>query len=383
MDVYDVYVIHYGEIALKGKNRDYFERRLISNINRMVRHITDRKARRRYGRIILEDGNPEIAEKLKKIPGIRYFARARRASLDMDDIKRAAVEVLTDGFTTFRVEATRSNKSFPLNSMEINREVGSHIAGVTGKAVKLKEPDVTVYIEICEKESYVYTSKIPGIGGLPVGTAGKVVALVSGGIDSPVAAFMMMKRGCEVVAVHFFNQTLHSLQVRRKIEMLAEKLAEIQGRMKLYMVPFGEVQREIIKAVPAKWRMLIYRRSMMRMANLIARQERASGVVTGDSLSQVASQTLQNLDVIYKASNLPVLPPLIGFDKEETISIARQIGTYEVSIMPYEDCCSLMIAKHPETKGDPETAEQIEKGINFSQLEKKAVEEAEIREFEL
>ncbi len=382
MDIYDVYVIHYGEIALKGKNRDYFERRLISNINRMVRKLTDRRARRRYGRIILEDGNPEIAEKLKKIPGVRYFAMAKKASLDMDDIKRAAVEVLPDEFTTFRVEATRSNKSFPLNSMEINREVGSHVAEVTGKAVKLKEPDVTVYIEICEKESYVYTSKIPGIGGLPVGTAGKVVALVSGGIDSPVAAFMMMKRGCEVVAVHFFNQTLHSPQVRRKIELLAEKLAEVQGQMKLYMVPFGEVQREIIKAVPAKWRMLIYRRSMMRMANLIARQERASGVVTGDSLSQVASQTLQNLDVIYKASNLPVLPPLIGFDKEETISMARQIGTYEISIMPYEDCCSLMIAKHPETKGDPETAEQIEKGINFGELEKKAVEEAEIREFE-
>jgi len=380
-DVYDVYVIHYGEIALKGKNRDYFERKLISNINRMVKQLTDKKARRKYGRIVLEDGEPDIAEKLKKIPGIKYFARAKKTSLNLDEIKKGAVDVLPAEFKTFRVEASRSNKSFPLNSMEINREVGGHIARVTGKAVKLKEPDVTVYIEICEKESYIYTEKISGVGGLPVGTAGKVVALISGGIDSPVAAFMMMKRGCEVIAVHFFNQTLHSPQVRRKIEMLAEKLAEIQGQMKLYMVPFGEVQREIIKAVPAKWRMLIYRRSMMRMANLIATRERASGVITGDSLSQVASQTLQNLDVIYKASRLPVLPPLIGLDKEETISIARQIGTYEISIMPYEDCCSLMIAKHPETKGNPETAEQIEKGINFGELEKKAVEEAEIREF--
>ena len=381
MDACDIYLIHYGEVALKGKNRDYFERRLISNINRMVKQLTDKKARRRYGRIILEDATPGIAERLRKIPGIKYFARAKRASLDMDDIKRAAIEVLSDEFTTFRVETTRSNKSFPLNSMEVNREVGSYIAEVTGKGVKLKEPDVTVYIEICEKESYIYTEKVKGVGGLPVGTAGKVVALISGGIDSPVAAFMMMKRGCEVIAVHFFNQTLHSPQVRRKIEMLAAKLAEIQGEMKLYMVPFGNVQREIIKAVPARWRMLIYRRSMMRMANLIARQEKASGIVTGDSLSQVASQTLHNLDVIYKASNLPVLPPLVGFDKEETISIARQIGTYEISIMPYEDCCSLMIAKHPETKGDPETAEQIEKGINFGELERRAVEEAEVREF--
>ena len=383
MDSQEVYVIHYGEVALKGKNRDYFERRLISNINRMVKQLTDKKARRRYGRIILEDSKPDIAERLRKIPGIKYFARAKRASLDMEEIMKAAVQVLPPEFTTFRVETTRSNKSFPLNSMEVNREVGSHIAEVTGKAVRLKEPDVTVFIEICEKESYVYTEKVRGIGGLPVGTAGKVVALISGGIDSPVAAFMMMKRGCEVVAVHFFNQTLHSPQVRRKIEMLAEKLAEIQGEIRLYMVPFGEVQREIIKAVPAKWRMLIYRRSMMRMANLIAEQEKARGVVTGDSLSQVASQTLHNLDVIYKASNLPVLPPLVGFDKEETISIARQIGTYEISIMPYEDCCSLMIAKHPETKGDPETARQIEKGINFSELERKAVEEAEIKEFEV
>jgi thiamine biosynthesis protein ThiI len=383
MNAHDVYVIHYGEVALKGKNRDYFERRLISNINWMVRRITDKKAKRRYGRIVLEDGNPDIAEKLRKIPGIKYFARAKKTSLEMDEIKRAAVEVLPAEFSTFRVDATRSNKSFPLNSMEINREIGGHIAEVTGKAVKLKEPDVTVYIEICEKESYVYIEKVKGIGGLPVGTAGKVVALVSGGIDSPVAAFMMMKRGCAVVAVHFFNQTLHSPQVRRKIEMLAEKLAEIQGGIRLYMVPFGEVQREIIKAVPAKWRMLIYRRSMMRMANLIAKQEKASGLVTGDNLAQVASQTLHNLDVIYKASTLPVLPPLIGFDKEETINIAKQIGTYEISIMPYEDCCSLMIAKHPETRGNPETAEQIEKGINFHELEKKAVEEAEIREFGL
>ncbi|WP_456468148.1 tRNA uracil 4-sulfurtransferase ThiI [Archaeoglobus sp.] len=365
-----VVVVHYGEIATKGKNREFFERKLLNNIRR----ATGVKVRRKYGRIEVEYSNG-VVEKLRKIPGIRYFGVGLKTSLEMDEVKKAAFEVLPDSFDSFRVDTSRSNKNFPLNSVEINREVGGYLVEKTGKKVDLKNPDVTVWIEICDKEAYVYSERVEGIGGLPVGSAGKVVALISGGIDSPVAAYMMMKRGCEIVMAHFFNQTMHSPKVREKIKLLAEKLAEYQGEVKLYMVPFKDIQMEIIKSTPPKLRMIVYRRSMMRMSNLIAEKEGCKAVVTGDSLSQVASQTLENLNVVYSASKLAVLPPLIGMDKEEIVSLARKIGTYEISIMPYEDCCSFMIAKHPETKA---RLEEVVKYENFSELERGAVEKSEI-----
>jgi thiamine biosynthesis protein ThiI len=318
-----------------------------------------------------------VVERLRKIPGIRYLGVGLKTSLEMDEMKESALEVLPSSFTSFKVDTSRSNKNFPLNSVEINREVGRHLMVKTGKKVDLKSPDVIIWIEICDKEAYVYSERIEGVGGLPVGVAGKVVSLISGGIDSPVAAFMMMKRGCEVVLAHFFNQTMHSPKVREKIRMLAEKLAEYQGEIKLYMVPFQDIQMEIIKSTPPKLRMIVYRRSMMRMANLIAEKEGCKAVVTGDSLSQVASQTLENINVVYSSSRLTVLPPLIGMDKEEIVNLAKKIGTYEISIMPYEDCCSFMIARHPETRAK---IEEIVNYENFDELEERAVEKSEIVE---
>ena len=377
------YVIHYGEIALKGKNREVFERKLIENINGKIEKM-GAKVRRRFGRLVIYDDDQRIAEKLKKTPGIKYFALAEVCDLDIDEIKKKALEILPDSAKTFKIEAKRSNKSFPYTSIEINKVVGEYILKRKGIGVDLNNPDAKVFIEICEKECFIYTSKTPSIGGLPAGVAGKIVSLISGGIDSPVSAFMIMKRGCEVVAVHFFNSTLHSPKVREKIKMIAEKLAEFH-RIKLYMVPFEEIQREIIRSIPSKYRMVIYRRSMMRMANIIAEKESAKAIVTGDSLSQVASQTLDNLNVIYNASSLPVLSPLIGMDKEEIIEIAKRIGTYEISILPYEDCCSLMIARHPETRAKLHEIMKIESLSNFSKncdkLEREAVEKAEIFEF--
>ncbi len=363
-------IVHYGEIGIKGKNRDIFERKLVANI----RKITGCRARRKSGRIEVEYAEG-IEDRLAKIPGIRYFGVCLRVGRDIEEIKGASLAVLPRDFETFRVQASRSDKSFPLTSPEINREVGRHIAERTGKRVDLKKPDVTVYIEVCEREAYVYSTRIEGVGGLPVGTAGKVVALISGGIDSPVAAFMAMKRGCEVIAAHFFNQTLHSPKVREKIVDIAAKLAEFQGSVRLYMVPFEAVQLEIIKEVPVRLRMVAYRRSMMRMAAKIAERERAKAIVTGDSLSQVASQTLDNIATIYAASPLPVLPPLIGLDKEEIIAIARRIGTYEISIRPYEDCCSLLVARHPETRVKKDVIERYEV---YTELEEQVVEMAEV-----
>lgn len=365
-----VIVVHYGEIALKGKNRDYFERKLLKSIKR----ATKMRTVRRYGRIEV-DFSPNVVEKLKKIPGIKYFGVGVKTTLDIEEIKLAAVDVLPNSFQKFKVDTSRSNKKFHLNSIEVNREIGEYIAKKTGKKVDLKNPDVTVWIEICDREAYVYSKRVEGVGGLPVGSAGRVVALISGGIDSPVAAYMAMKRGCEIVAVHFFNQTMHSPKVREKIRMISEKLAEYQGEIKLYMVPFQEIQGEIIKQVPAKLRMVVYRRSMMRIANLIAKTEKCKAIVTGDSLSQVASQTLDNINVIYSASEIAVLPPLIGMDKEEIVKIARKIGTYEISIMPYDDCCSFMIARHPETRA---VLGEVVEYENFDELERKAVNESEI-----
>lgn len=365
-----VVVVHYSEIATKGKNREFFERKLLKNIRR----ATGLKAKRKYGRIEVEYAE-DVVDKLRKIPGIRYFGVGLKVPLDMDEIKKAALKVLPPS-DSFKLDTSRSNKNFPLNSIEINREVGGYIVKNTGKKVDLKNPDAIVWIEICDREAYVYSQRIEGLGGLPVGVAGRVISLISGGIDSPVAAFMMMKRGCEVLLVHFFNQTLHSPKVRQKIKMLAEKLAEYQGEIRLYMVPFQDIQMEIIKTVPPKLRMVVYRRSMIRMANIIAEKEGCKGIVTGDSLSQVASQTLDNVNVVYSASKLAILSPLIGMDKEEIVNIAKKIGTYEISIMPYEDCCSFMIARHPETKARLEDVAEY----HFSDLENRAVEKSEIVE---
>jgi len=366
----EICIVHYGEIGTKGENRAFFERKLVENISRFA------KAKRRYGWIEVEyyEG---IEERLRKVPGIRYFGVGYKTELDMSAIESAVLKVLPEKFETFRISTSRRNKNFPLNSVEINRELGRVVVERTGKRVDLDNPDVTVWVEIGEKFALVYSKRVEGIGGLPIGCAGKVVSLVSGGIDSPVASFLAMKRGCETVLVHFFNKTLHSKEVRKKILMLAEKLAEYQGSLRLYMIPFEDVQMEIIRIVPPKIRMVVYRRSMMRMANMVAEKEGAKAIITGDNISQVASQTLENLNVIYAASKLAVLPPLLGFDKEEIVELAKKIGTYEISILPYEDCCSLMVAKHPETRAKREIVEDFEE---FEELEKSAVEKGEIIE---
>jgi thiamine biosynthesis protein ThiI len=375
----EVYVVHYGELALKGKNRGLFEGALVRNI---TARLDGRRVKRRYGRLIVEGWGPEVEGALGSIPGIKHFARAESVALDIEAIKGAALRLAKAAPPgPFAVRTKRANKAFPLTSLEVNRLVGEAITAETGRAVSLSEPALTIYIEICEREAYVYAERLPGLGGLPVGTSGKVVALVSGGIDSPVAAFLMMKRGCEVVLLHFFNETLHSLKVRGKIISLAERLAHFQGELKLYMVPFGSLQREIIRAVPARYRMLVYRRTMMKLAEEIARLEGAKALVTGDSLAQVASQTLENLRLIYEATRYPVLAPLIGSDKEETIALARKIGTYEISILPYEDCCSFMVAPHPETHGRPEVIAELEKGLVLDLAG--AISRAEIESFDL
>lgn len=351
-------LVHYGEIGLKGKNRAIFEKCLIDNIKKALGKV---KIYKEYGRIIIEDGKG-AEEKLKKIPGIENFSLVHIADLDIEEIKKLALEVAKNRkFATFKIDARRANKNFPYNSMQTNEIVGKEIKEKLKKEVDLEKPDLTIYIEIGDKNAFLYTEKVKGIGGLPVGSQGKVVSLISGGIDSPVASWLMMKRGCKVVFIHFYNERL--VASPKKLEEIIKILNHYQLQTKAYFIPFADLQFEIIKSVPARYRMIVYRRVMTKIANEIAKREKARAIITGDSVGQVASQTLENLNCIYEASSLPIFTPLIGMDKKEIIEMAKKIGTYEISIRPYEDCCSFMVAKHPVTRANLEKIKEMEEKV--------------------
>ena len=359
-------IIHYNEIATKGKNRNYFERFLMRNLQNTLRGFVTR-VYKRYGLIVVEVNNEkeEIKNKLFKVSGIANFSFSVKAELNFNNVKEKTLEIAKEKeFSSFKVNARRSNKNFPKTSKEINKEIGDLIREKLDKKVDLSNPDLELFIEVGEKEVFLYYEKFSGIGGLPVGVSGKLVSSLSGGIDSPIASYLMMKRGCEIIFVHIFNKNVSGEGAVGKIEKIVNVLKEFQGKTELYIVPFEELQKEIIKNVPAELRMIVYRRYMMRILNSISLGEKAGGIVTGDSLGQVASQTLENLGLIHNVPEVPVFSPLIGMNKDEIINIARNIGTYEFSILPYEDCCSFMIAEHPETKGRLEEIEKFEKRID-------------------
>ena len=368
----DHIVIHYSEIGTKGRNRILFEKKLAENIRRVLPESG--KVSRRYGKIVAEVPDCQQSENrligvLERMPGIAKFSFAEKAKLDIADIKRKIIVLAKSReFDTFSIVASRSNKNFPQNSSQVNIVLGDLIRKKFRKKVDLKRPDLIFYIEVGEKEAFAYCQRHPGISGLPVGVSGKEVASLSGGIDSPVASFMAMKRGLKTILVHIRNKTLlGDRQGADKIKKIAKELAKFQGKTKLYIVPFFEIQKAIIAQIPADCRMIVYRRFMMRILSRVAAAEKAGGIITGDSVGQVASQTLPNLSCIYEAADLPVLPPLIGMNKEEIIALAKKIGTYDFSILPYPDCCSFMIAKHPKTKGSLREILGLEKSIKDSE----------------
>ncbi|MBN1377250.1 tRNA 4-thiouridine(8) synthase ThiI [Candidatus Woesearchaeota archaeon] len=376
-------VIHYSEIALKKGNRKKFELKLVRNIEEILQNKENIK--RLYGRIIIflnKNSNiKKIEERLKKISGISHFAFAVNCNLDIKECEDKIIEIIEENklkAETFAVKALRSNKEFKYNSQQINEILGEKILKKYKWKVNLNNPEICFYTEITEKDIFIYINKTKSLGGLPVGVTGKVISLISGGIDSPVASYMLFNRGCEVILVHFQNETITKKGVESKIKELAEKLSQYQPRTKLYIVKFGNIQKEIIKNIPAKYRMIVYRRIMFEIGSKIAEKEHALGLVTGDSIGQVASQTLENLNVIYDKAELPVFSPLIGFTKEEIVKISREIGTYEISIQPYEDCCSYYLPEHPEIKSDLKTIEKAEKNLNIGKEIKDSVESAEI-----
>lgn len=359
-------LVHYGEIGLKGRNRPRFIETLARNIEERLRGLDVHLDQRRSGRLVLQLGPrarwDEVAARLRTVFGIAYFARAWRVPLDMDALEQAVLEHLPqrEG-VTFAVRARRARKDFPLNSMEINRRLGATVARHTGWRVNLRQPDIPIHVEVLYTEIFFYFAKEPGPGGLPVGVSGTVVNLLSGGIDSPVAAWRMLKRGCDVINVHFHGQPLVSQASEIKAIELTRVLTEWGCSPRLYSVPIGRVQAEIMKTTPPAYRVVLYRRLMLRVAQEIARREGALALVTGESVGQVASQTLHNLYVINQVAEMPVLRPLIGMDKEEIVAQAERIGTLELSNLPGEDCCTLFTPKHPVTMAQPEEVEEIER----------------------
>lgn len=365
-------IIHYAEIGTKKGNRPYFENKLIHNIKKH----TGFRPQKYYGRLVINDlvdGEiSQIIDKLQKIPGIAYICSASRSDLKLDSIISLAERVIEQG-KTFKIVTKRSNKSFPLTSPEINTQVGQFFHD-KGFKVNVHDPEQLIFIEITEKDAFVYKEKTTGLGGLPVGTSGKLLSLISGGLDSPVAAFLMMKRGCKVHFIHLHNERAGHYG---KIIELLKILSEFQGETELFAIPFNKIQNEIIGSVPRKYRIIIYRRLMLRIAGHVAREISAKGLITGDSVGQVASQTLENLLVIQQASQLPIYSPLIGLNKQEIINFAKKIGTYKTSIKPYSDCCSFLVAEHPETRAQLEEIVSLESNLRIQELIEFGVKSAE------
>jgi len=382
-------VIHYSEIGLKGRNRDFFERKLMSNLRRALPGCGCEKVSRFHGRVVIEMSKKpdmeKMRERLQKIPGVSHFSFALSSDREIARIKHALDEVAKKQkmktSKTFAVCATRSDKSFRYTSRQLNEILGDFLRKKYKWKVNLSEPDTKFFVEVTEKMAFIYTEKIRGLGGLPVTSGGTLVSLISGGIDSPVAAFEMFKRGCSVVFVHFHNWTGQREVVKDKVEKIVKVLAEYQPRTKLYLIPFEDLQRSIIMKIQSKYRMIVYRRVMFAIANRIAESEKALGFVTGDSVGQVASQTLENLLVIYGKAKFPVFAPNVSRNKQEIVDVAKKIGTYELSILPYSDCCSFLVAEHPETRGKIDVIEKMESNIELDEFVNSALRKSEIKKF--
>lgn len=372
--MYDHVVLHYGEIGTKAGNRGFFEKALVRNVARIVRPWGKVEPRRESGRIafplegIAEAAHEDVLAAVARTPGVEWVTAAVRTAPTIAAMCEATVSLARRSNGSFKIEARRAEKTLPFDSMAVCREVGAAVVGATARKVNVHEPDVEYRIEVDAKAAYVHDARRRGPGGLPVGTAGRAVALLSGGIDSPVAAWRMMVRGCDVVALHLWNRAFSGDGVREKVIDLARALARHQGELTLHLVPFEDIQQAVIAASPAELRMLLYRRAMLRVANVVRREEKALATVVGDAVGQVASQTLPNLGAVYEAGDPPVLAPLIGENKMDTVGAAQRIGTYEISVRPGQDCCGLLVARHPATAATLAELREVEAQLDLDAL---------------
>ena len=371
-----------GEIVLKGLNRKYFEDRLIKNMKRVLRDFGEYKIYKEQGKIYiegLEDHQENAIKRLKKVFGLVYISPCIRTSREMEDIREAGLTLAReklkgDKLTTFKVETSRSDKRYPLKSPEISRDVGGYVLKNTDNLkVDVHNPDFMLYVDIKEY-GYVYIDRTKAYGGLPIGTNGKGLLLLSGGIDSPVAGFMMAKRGVEVDAVHFHSYPFTSQRAEEKVLDLAKIVSMYTGPMKIYSVNLLNIQKEINKNCPEDEMTILSRRFMMRIAEEISREKGYQILITGENLGQVASQTIYSVDVINRSVQMPILRPLIGMDKVDIIEISKDIETYETSIKPFEDCCSVFLPKHPVTRPKLEDIVESEAVLDIERLVQEAIE---------
>jgi tRNA uracil 4-sulfurtransferase len=379
-------VVHYQEIALKGRNRPWFIGRLVRNLRSATRDLDVRQVVPRMGRIEIVLGSPQawgdVADRVRHTFGVANFSRAGRAPLDMDALAGAILSDLGDVHpSTFRVSARRADKRFPLTSPQIEREVGGRIKESRGWNVDLGNPEFTIRVEALTSEAFYHFAKEPGPGGMPTGVSGRVVCLLSGGIDSPVAAYRLMRRGCRVTPVHFHSYPILSRASQEKVRELAGVLTRYQQHMRVYMVAFGEIQQRVVLSVSPPLRVVIYRRLMMRIAQELAKRAGAHALVTGEVIGQVASQTIENMTTIGSVATLPVFRPLIGMDKDEITAEAQRLGTYAISTIEDQDCCQLFTPKHPATKARVRDIEIAEQSLPIDEIVRRAVEGAAVEEF--
>lgn len=382
----DCALVRYHEIALKRGNRRYFVEHLKRNIGAALKGLGLKEIKSVSSRLLLVFNNDvsseEVEARLRGVFGIANFSLVDRVDNDVDVLGSRVLKALEGkSFASFRIETKRSDKRFPLSSYEINCQLGALVQQKFGARVDLSHPEVTVSVEMLPQHAFVSFERLAGPGGLPVGVTGRVVSLISGGIDSPVAAYRIMQRGCRVIYVHFHSSPFLDKSSQEKVRELVGILTRHQFVSRLYLVPFGEIQRQIVASVLRPLRVVLYRRMMLRIASLLAKKERAQALVTGESLAQVASQTLGNLTVIEAAAQLPVLRPLIGMDKQEIVDQAIRIKTFETSARPDQDCCQLFMPRHPAIDARLGEVQEAEQNLDIEELTRFGTEGAELERF--
>jgi len=379
-------VVHYKELALKGRNRPWFIQRLVRNLRLALDDLNVTAVRAVMGRIEIELGSAEAWDEARRrvarVFGIANCSHANRGSLKLDELAAAILRDLGGrSAESFRVSARRADKSFPLTSPDIEREVGGRIKLARGWTVDLDRPALTIHVDILPDGAFYYFGREPGAGGLPTGSSGRVACLLSGGIDSPVAAYRMMRRGCSVMFVHFHSYPILSRASLDKVSEIVRLLARHQLRARLLLVPFGDIQQQMLLAVQPALRVVLYRRMMLRIAERLARAWRARALVTGEVVGQVASQTIDNLATIGAAATLPILRPLVGMDKDEIVAEAEKIGTFPISIIPDQDCCQLFTPRHPSTSVSLRQAADAEQALPVEEMVAQATAAAEAHSY--
>ncbi|MEE8466186.1 MAG: tRNA uracil 4-sulfurtransferase ThiI [Dehalococcoidia bacterium] len=379
-------IVKTHELALKGKNRPWFMRKLVDNLRRATKGSGVERIWK--GQLMVgltlsdEECWPEVKSRIRDVFGVAKFYKAYDLPRDLDGLKAKLPQLLEGrSFSSFRITTNRADKRFPMTSEEVNRDLGAFVKDLTGAQVKLKGSDICIYVEITPNSFLVYFDEVKAHGGLPVGVSGKVAVMLSGGIDSPVAAWQMMKRGCQAMFVHFHSYPLVDRTSIEKAGDLVEHLTRHQYESNLFLAPLAEIQKKIILSAPPSYRVVLYRRFMVRITEALARQHRAKAIITGESCGQVASQTLDNIAVVDQSAGMPILRPFIGSNKEEIVNMAQAIGTFPISILPDQDCCSLFVPKHPETKASLDTVLRLEKELSVDELVQDALDNTERRHF--